>query len=63
MIAIIEEMKTKMIKIIKTKAKMILPSSDRFRRLPYLVDNLPLVVTVSMTLNPNLFIDYIMYIL
>jgi hypothetical protein len=31
--------------------------------LPYLAGNLSLVVTVSMTLNPNLFIDYIMYIL
>jgi hypothetical protein len=47
----------------KTKAKMILPFSDHFRRLPYLAGNLPLVVTDSKTLNLNLFIDYIMYIL
>ena len=39
------------------KAKMILPSSDRFQRLPYLADNLPSVVTDSKALNPNLFID------
>jgi hypothetical protein len=45
------------------KAKMILSSFDRFRRLLYLAGNLPLVVTDSKTLNPNLFRDYIMHIL
>ena len=31
---------------------MILPPSDRFRRLPYLINNLPSVITDSKALNP-----------
>jgi hypothetical protein len=35
------------------EAKTVLPSSDRFRRLPYLTDNLPLVITnTTHTLGP-----------
>jgi hypothetical protein len=45
------------------KAKIILSSCDYFRRLPYLVDNLPSVVIDSKALNRNLFIDYVMHIL
>jgi hypothetical protein len=45
------------------KAKIILPSSDRFRRLPYLACNLSLVVTNLKAWNHNLLVDYTMHIL
>jgi hypothetical protein len=58
--AVIKKMKTIMIKIIGNES-----GNDftlRFRKLPYLADNLPSVVTNLKALNPNLFIDYVMHI-
>jgi hypothetical protein len=46
---------TKMITV-----KIIGNESENFQRLPYLADNLLLVVIDSKALNPNLFIDYTM---
>jgi hypothetical protein len=54
-------MKTIMIKIIGNESEN--DFTLRFRKLPYLADNLPSVVTNSKALNPNLFIDYVMHIL
>jgi hypothetical protein len=47
MVAVIEKVKTIMVKIIENESENDLPSSDRFRRLPYLLGNLPSVVTDS----------------
>jgi hypothetical protein len=51
MVAVIKKTKTITVKIIGNESEMILPSSDRFRKFPYLNGNLLKVITDSKVFN------------